>query len=117
LETNEIWKEKASHYHHGRYRIECRLERYGKFYPDGVCVYSIHHRILKINAYTKQQRPPNSTYLDKKNKVLKRCIEMCFLLKLDHRIKMLMINVSIDPKQTFEYSFCHRHEILREWNT
>ena len=88
-----------------------------------------HHRwilyqILRIWEFTKFftkywaiREIPNRTYLDKKNKVLERCIEMCFLLKLDHRVEMLMINVSINPKEAFEYSFCHRHEILRKWDT
>lgn len=64
-----------------------------------------------------QKKHYEPTYLNKKNKVLERCIEMCFLLKLDHRVKMLVIYVSINSKESFENCFRHGHEILREWNT
>ena len=78
--------------------------RDSKICPDSIYSF-ILHRILKINR--KQQKLHESTYLNEKNKVLERCIEMCFLLKLDHRVKMLVINMSINSEESFEYCFCH----------
>lgn len=43
---------------------------------------------------------PNSTYLNEENKVLKGGVEVGFLLQLHYRIKVLVINMGINPEQT-----------------
>ena len=37
---------------------------------------------------------------------------MGLLLQLHHRVKMLVVDVSVNPEQTLQDGFGHRHEVL-----
>ena len=43
---------------------------------------------------------PVLIYLNKKDKVLEGCVEMCLFLKLDDWIKVLVIDVSIHSEES-----------------
>lgn len=42
---------------------------------------------------------------------------MGLLLQLHHRVKMLVVDVSVNPKQTLQDGFGHRHEVLWKGNS
>lgn len=42
---------------------------------------------------------------------------MGLLLQLHHRVKMLVVDVSVNPEQTLQDGFGHRHEVLGKGNT
>lgn len=50
--------------------------------------------------------------LNKENEVLEGGVEVSLLLQLHHRVKMLVVDVSVNPEQTLQDGFGHRHEIL-----
>lgn len=52
--------------------------------------------------------------LDKENEMLEGGVEVSLLLQLHHRVKMLMVDVSINPEQALQDGFGHRHEVLGE---
>lgn len=54
--------------------------------------------------------------LDKENEVLEGGVEVGLLLQLHHRVKMLVVDVSVNPEQTLQDGFGHRHEVLGEGN-
>lgn len=54
--------------------------------------------------------------LNEENKVLERCVEMRLLSQLYHFAEVLMINVGVHPKQTFQDRFGYRLEVFRKWN-
>ena len=56
-------------------------------------------------------------YLNKKDEVFERCVEVGFLLQLHHRVKVLVVDVSVDSKQALEDGLCHRHKVSLEGNT
>lgn len=39
-------------------------------------------------------------------------VEVSLLLQLHHRVKMLVVDVSVDPEQTLQDGFGHGHEVL-----
>lgn len=39
------------------------------------------------------------TYLNKKNKVLERCVEMCLFLQLNDWIEVLVVDVSVNSEE------------------
>lgn len=53
-----------------------------------------------------------SSYLNKENEVLEWSVKVGLLLQLHHRVKMLVIDVSINSEQTLQDGFGHRHEVL-----
>lgn len=44
--------------------------------------------------------------------MLEGSVEMSLLLKLHHRVKMLVVDVSVNPEQALQDGFGHRHEVL-----
>lgn len=60
---------------------------------------------------------PQTTYLNKENEVLEGGVEVGLLLQLHHRVKMLVVDVSVNPEQAFQDGFGHRHEILGKGNS
>lgn len=55
--------------------------------------------------------------LNKENEVLEGSVEVGLLLQLHHRVKMLVVDVSVNPEQTLQDGFGHRHEVLRKWDS
>lgn len=55
--------------------------------------------------------------LNKENEMLEGGVEMGFLLQLHHRVEMLVVDVSVNPEQTLQDGFCHRHEVLGKGNS
>lgn len=51
-------------------------------------------------------------HLNKENEMLEGSVEVSLLLQLHHRVKVLVVDVSIDPEQTLQDGFGHRHEVL-----
>lgn len=58
-----------------------------------------------------------SSNLNKENEVLEGSVEVGLFLQLHHRVKMLVVDVSVNPEQTLQDGFGHRHEVLRKWNS
>lgn len=58
-----------------------------------------------------------SSHLNKENEVLEGGVEVGLLLQLHHRVKMLVVDVSVNPEQTLQDGFGHRHEVLRKRNS
>lgn len=58
-----------------------------------------------------------SSHLNKENEVLEGGVEVGLLLQLHHRVKMLVVDVSVNPEQTLQDGFGHRHEVLRKGNS
>ncbi len=56
------------------------------------------------------------THLNEENEVLEGGVEVGLLLQLHHRVKMLVVDVSVNPEQTLQDGFGHRHEVLRKGN-
>lgn len=56
-------------------------------------------------------------YLNKEDEVFERRVEVGLLLQLHHRVKMLVVDVSVNPEQTLQDGFGHRHEVLRKGNS
>lgn len=52
--------------------------------------------------------------LDKEDEVFEGGVEVSLLLQLHHRVKMLMVDVSVNSEQALQDSLGHRHEVLRE---
>lgn len=44
--------------------------------------------------------------------MLEGSVEMSLLLQLHHRVKMLVVDVSVNPEQALQDGFGHRHEVL-----
>lgn len=57
------------------------------------------------------------SHLNKENEVLEGGVEVGLLLQLHHRVKMLMVDMSINPEQTLQDGFSHRHEVLGKGNS
>lgn len=55
--------------------------------------------------------------LNKENEVLEGGVEVGLLLQLHDRVKMLVVNVSINPEQALQDGFGHRHEVLGKGNS
>lgn len=66
---------------------------------------------------SKAQRPTWLTYLNKENKVLKGGVEVGLLLQLHHGVKVLVVNMGINPEETLQNSLCHRHKVFGKWDT
>lgn len=56
-------------------------------------------------------------HLNKENEMLEGGVEVGLLLQLHHRVKMLVVDVSVNPEQTLQDGFGHRHEVLGEGNS
>lgn len=52
------------------------------------------------------------SHLNKENEMLEGSVEMSLLLQLHHRVKMLVVDVSVNPEQALQDGFGHRHEVL-----
>lgn len=57
------------------------------------------------------------SYLNKENEMLEGGVEVGLLLQLHHRVKMLVVDVSVNPEQTLQDGFGHGHEVLGEGNS
>lgn len=60
------------------------------------------------------------THLDEEDEVFEGGVEVGLLLQLDDRVKVLVVNVSVDAEQPFQDRLRHRHEVLWErdaWDT
>lgn len=68
-----------------------------------------------VNGALKWAHCLQCPYLNKKYKVLKRSVKVCLLLQLDHRVKVLVVDVSVNSEETLENCLGHWHEILWEW--
>lgn len=55
--------------------------------------------------------------LNKENEVLEGGVEVGLLLQLHDGVKMLMVDVSVNPEQTLQDGFGHRHEVFGEGNS
>lgn len=55
-----------------------------------------------------------STHLNKEDKVLERGVEVRLLLQLDNRVKVLVIDVSVNTEESLQNGLGHRHEVLRK---
>lgn len=66
---------------------------------------------------SKAQRSTWLTYLNKENKVLKGGVEVGLLLQLHHGVKVLVVNMGINPEETLQNSLCHRHKVFGKWDT
>lgn len=67
------------------------------------------------NAALKRAHCLPCPYLNKKYKVLERSVKVCLFLQLDHRVKVLVVDVSVNSEETLENCLGHWHEILWEW--
>lgn len=56
-------------------------------------------------------------YLHKEDEMFEGGVQVGFLLKLNDRVKVLVVDVSIDPKEALQDGLGHRHEVLGERNT
>lgn len=55
--------------------------------------------------------------LNKENEVLEGGVEVGLLLQLHDRVKMLMVDVSVNPEQALQDGFGHGHEVFGEGNS
>lgn len=53
-----------------------------------------------------------NAHLNKENEMLEGSVEVSLLLQLHHRVKVLVVDVSVDPEQALQDGFGHRHEVL-----
>lgn len=44
-------------------------------------------------------------------------VKVGLLLQLHHRVKMLVVDVSVNPEETLQDGFGHRHEVLWKGNS
>lgn len=68
-------------------------------------------------AGCKANMAAGSSHLNKENEVLEGGVEVGLLLQLHHRVEMLVVDVSVNPEQTLQDGFGHRHEVLRKGNS
>lgn len=54
--------------------------------------------------------------LNEEDEVFEGGVEMGLLLQLDDRVKVLVVNMSIDPEKPLQDGLRHRHEVLWERN-
>lgn len=59
----------------------------------------------------------NILYLNKKDEVFEWCVEVGLFLQLHDRVKVLVVDVSIDPEQALQNGLCHRHKVSLEGDT
>lgn len=52
----------------------------------------------------------------KEDEVLEGSVEMGLLLQLHDRVKVLVIDVSVNTEQALQDGLCHRHKILGKWH-
>lgn len=52
--------------------------------------------------------------LNKENKVLEGGVEVRLLLQLDNRVKVLMVDVSVNTEESLQNGLGHRHKVLWE---
>lgn len=64
----------------------------------------------------RRQLPPvdQVELLHKEDEVLEGGVEVSLFLQLHHRVKMLVVDVCVDPEQTLQDGLGHRHEVLGE---
>lgn len=69
--------------------------------------------------YDYQQRYQTGphTHLNKEDEVFEGGVQMGLLLQLDDRVKVLVVDVSIDTEQALQDGLRHGHEVLWEWDT
>lgn len=67
------------------------------------------------NVALKREHCLQCSYLNKKYKVLERSVKVCLFLQLDHRVKVLVVDVSVNSEETLENRLGHWHEVLWEW--
>lgn len=60
---------------------------------------------------------PHTVYLNKKDEVFERRVEVGLLLQLHHRVKVLVVDVSVHPEQTLQNGLCHRHKVTLKGDT
>ena len=56
-------------------------------------------------------------YLNKKDEVFERRVEVGLLLQLHDRVKVLVVYVGVDPEQALQDGLCHRHEVSLKGDT
>lgn len=57
------------------------------------------------------------SHLDKENEVLEGGVEVRLLLQLHHRVKVLVVDVSVHSEEALQDGLGHGHEVLGEGNT
>lgn len=81
-----------------------KAEKSGKaFNPHG----QIFDSFLKISE---------TLYLNEKDEVFEGCVEVGLLLQLHDGVKVLVVDVSIDPEQAFQNGLRHGHEVALKGN-
>lgn len=56
-------------------------------------------------------------YLNKKDEVFERCVEVGLLLQLHDGVKVLVVDVGVDPEQTLQNGLRHRHKVTLKGHT
>lgn len=56
-------------------------------------------------------------YLNEKDEVFERRVEVGFLLQLHDGVKVLVVDVGVDPKQALQNGLGHGHEVPLEGDT
>lgn len=56
-------------------------------------------------------------YLNKKDEVFERCVEVGLLLQLHDGVKVLVVDVGVNPEQALQNGLRHGHEVALKGNT
>lgn len=65
-------------------------------------------------ADTNSHTSMTSTHLNEEDKVLERGVEVRLLLQLDNRVKVLVVDVSVNTEESLQNGLGHRHEVFWE---
>lgn len=65
----------------------------------------------------KHRKNCRSSHLNKEDEVFEGCVEVSLLLQLHDRVKVLVVDVSVDSEQALQYGLCHRHEVSLKRDT
>lgn len=60
---------------------------------------------------------PGTVYLDKEDEVFERRVEVGLLLQLYHGVKVMVVDVSVDPEQALQDGLGHRHKVSLKGDT
>lgn len=63
-----------------------------------------------------QKRCFQVSHLNKEDEVFERRVEVGLLLQLHDRVKVLVVDVSIDSEQALQDGLRHIQEVLLEWD-
>lgn len=63
------------------------------------------------------ERRGGKRYLNKKDEVFERRVEVSLLLQLHDRVKVLVVDVGVDPEQALQDGLRHGHKVSLEGDT